>query len=167
MDWDKLLPSSLEYLRIGSCDGLLEVVNLPSSLREIRIRGCSKLRFISGQVDALQTTVHIRPAGCSQKRRNYGLPRVAVTRIIMHHRSLSLASLPSGPEAHEYSSLRRLVIRECPGIKSLPSALQQQLDSSLVHTTDLDSRLQGTHQSFPYGVWACWVRLIPTKFSSF
>ena len=71
----------------------------------------------------------------------------------------SLTSLPSGPEAQEYSSLRRLVIRECPGIKSLPSALQQRLDSGFENTY-LDSRLEGTHQSFPYGacinlVFAC------------
>ena len=72
----------------------------------------------------------------------------------------SLTSLPSGPEAQEYSCLRRLAIRECPSIKSLPSALQQRLDSGLMEATDLDSRLEGTHQSFPYGacinpVFAC------------
>ena len=53
-DPDKLLPSSLESLRIWGCDGLSEVVNLPSSLREIDIQICSKLRFISGQLDALK-----------------------------------------------------------------------------------------------------------------
>ena len=71
----------------------------------------------------------------------------------------SLTSLPSGPEAQEYSCLRRLAIRECPGIKSLPSALQQRLDSGLEYTF-LDPHHEGTHQSFPYGacinpVFAC------------
>ena len=56
-DPDKLLPSSLESLRIWNCDGLLEV--------------------------------HIRPAGCTQRAAISQVPRVAVTRIIMHHRSLS------------------------------------------------------------------------------
>jgi hypothetical protein len=107
---------------------LSEVVNLPSSLREINIEDCSKLRFISsGQLDALE--------------------------VLVLYDCISLASLPSGPEPQEYSSLRWLTIRECPGIKSLPSALQQRLDSGLVADTQLDSRLEGTHQSFPYGTF--------------
>jgi len=63
----------------------------------------------------------------------------------------SLTSLPSGPEAQEYSCLRRLAIRECPGINSLLSALQQRLDSGLVEATDLDSR-----RPYPFFVW--WTR---------
>ncbi|RCV39690.1 hypothetical protein SETIT_8G243800v2 [Setaria italica] len=47
------LPSSLETLRINNCDGLLEVLNLPSSLKEIYIGGCSQLQILSGELDAL------------------------------------------------------------------------------------------------------------------
>jgi hypothetical protein len=123
------------------------------------LQDCSKLGFISGQLD---TPKVLSIFNCPELRSLESL-------CIIDHSALedlvlrcckSLASLPGGPEPQVYSSLRRLRIRECPGIKSLPSALQQRLDSGLMDETGLDSRLEGTHQSFPYGacinlVFAC------------
>ncbi|CAD6252604.1 unnamed protein product [Miscanthus lutarioriparius] len=130
----------LEILHIKGCDVLSEVVNLPSSLREIDIQNCSKLRFISGQLDALESVVI---AVCPELRSLESLRIIDLSALesLLLHGCKSLASLPSGPEPQDYSSLRRLVIRECPGIKSLASALQQRLDSGLEYTY-LDSRLE-------------------------
>lgn len=80
----------------------------------------------------------------------------------------NLSSLPraraGGPQ--EYSSLRELTIRRCPGVKSLPSALQQRLDNGLMDKTDLDFRLcQGTHQSFFPGTTARWWWRCATRLS--
>jgi hypothetical protein len=51
----------------------------------------------------------------------------------------TLSSLPHGPQA--YSSLRRLCILSCPGLKSLPTCLQQRLSS--IEEKELDARYKG------------------------
>ena len=142
-DPDKLLLSSLESLKISSCDGLLEVVNLPSSLREINIGSCSKLRFISGQLDALKELLFHK---CPELRSLESLCIIDLSELedLILRGCKSLASLPSGPEPQEYSSLRRLEIWKCPGIKSLPSATS--VDNSRLE-------VEGMQQySFPYMV---------------
>uniref|UniRef100_A0A804MTE0 Disease resistance protein RGA3 n=1 Tax=Zea mays TaxID=4577 RepID=A0A804MTE0_MAIZE len=136
---EKLSPSSLESLTILDCDRLSEVVNLPSSLRVIDIQGCFKLRFMSGQLDALNT---LAITNCPELR---SLETCIVDLTSLEILALcgckSLASLPSAwAGRQEYSSLRQLTIRECPGIKSLPSTLQQRLDNGLLDFTNLDSR---------------------------
>ncbi|CAD6252602.1 unnamed protein product [Miscanthus lutarioriparius] len=150
-DPDKLLPSSLESLTIWHCDGLLEVVNLPSSLGRIDIENCSKLRFISGQLDALKS---VEIMVCPELRSLESLCTIdfSALEFLCLYDCKSLASLPSGTEPQEYSCLRRLTIRGCPGIKSLPSALQQRLDSGLMEATSVDnSRLEGR---FSTAAWA-------------
>ena len=108
-DLDKLLPSSLESLRIWYCDGLLEVANLPSSLRRIDIQNCSKLRFISGQLDALQDLVI---PDCPELRslESLCITDLSALEVLDLRICKSLASLPSGPEPQEYSSLHALII---------------------------------------------------------
>ncbi|XP_066337511.1 putative disease resistance protein RGA4 [Miscanthus floridulus] len=153
---EKLVPSSLESLRIMRCDGLSVVVNLPSSLREIDIQNCSKLRFISGQLDALKK---LRIYNCPELR---SLESLCITDLsaledLYLYNCKSLSSLPSGPEPHEYSSLRQLIIWRCPGIKSLPSALQQRLESGLVGATYLDSRLEDRSPRLLGGRLCSWL----------
>jgi Leucine-rich repeat (LRR) protein len=138
---DKLLPSSLaiwdchgllsslESLRIWDCHGLSEVVNLPSSLRKIDIRNCSKLRFMSGQLDALNNLLIV---DCPELR---SLETCIVDLPSLESLDLrgceSLASLPcarAGPQ--EYSSLRHLTVGKCPSRKSLPSVLHTVFKAS-------------------------------------
>jgi hypothetical protein len=147
----KLLPSSLESLEIRWCDGFSEVVDLPSSDREISIQRCSKLRFISGQLDALKKLV-ITNSPELRSLESLCITDLSALETVILEDCISLASLPSGPEPQEYSSLWWLKIRECPGIKSLPSALQQRLDSGLEYTS-LDSRLEGTPYAPIFPVW--------------
>ncbi|RCV39672.1 hypothetical protein SETIT_8G242600v2 [Setaria italica] len=66
------LPSSLETLTIDECDGLLEVLNLPSSLKEIYISGCSQLQILSGELDALSYLSDDCPA-IKDLRERYGI----------------------------------------------------------------------------------------------
>jgi hypothetical protein len=54
-----------------------------------------------------------------------------------------LSSLQDGPQA--YSTLQDLRIGNCPGLKRLPTCLQQRLSS--LKYTDLDTRYQGSHMS--------------------
>ncbi|CAD6252609.1 unnamed protein product [Miscanthus lutarioriparius] len=154
-DPDKLLPSSLESLTIRSCDGLLEVANLPSSLREINIGSCPKLRFISGQLDALK---ELDIYNCQELRSLESLCIIDLSalEVLWLCFCTSLPSLPSGPEPQEYSCLRRLRIRWCPGIKSLPSALQQRLDSDLEYM-DLDSHLEDRSPRLLGGRLCSWL----------
>lgn len=134
-----LLPSSLESLVIHNCHGLIGLHDLPSSLREIDINNCSKLRLLSGQLDALQ---FVMVACCPELRSLEScviqLPALEELHLYQCKR---LASLPSGPQ--DYSYLRCLTISECPGVKMLPMALQQRLDSLVCMV--LDARHKGTH----------------------
>ncbi|WVZ48835.1 hypothetical protein U9M48_000237 [Paspalum notatum var. saurae] len=143
-----LLPSSsslLESLEIYSCGGLSEVLGLPPSLREIEIGDCSNLRLLSaGQMHALkEISIH----GCPELRSLESILIPAAAAASLESLSLwdckRLASLPTS-EPHQgyyyYSSLRKLKIRRCPAIKSLPPALQQRLDS--LEEKDLDARLE-------------------------
>ncbi|CAD6252607.1 unnamed protein product [Miscanthus lutarioriparius] len=155
-DPDKLLPSSLESLTIWDCDGLSEVVNLPSSLRRIDTQNCSKLRFISGQLDALKELLIYN---CPELRSLESLCIIDLSALesLALNSCISLTSLPSGPEPQEYSSLRRLTIIECPRIKSLPSTLQQRLDSGLMEDTYLDSRLEDRSPRLLGGRLCSWL----------
>ncbi|WVZ48834.1 hypothetical protein U9M48_000237 [Paspalum notatum var. saurae] len=147
--------SLLEYLRISSCHGLSEVRRLPPSLRVIRIDHCSNLRLLSGQLDALK---EISISGCPELRSLESIitsggdnsttteteliPAAAAApslESLFLWNCKSLASLPTGPQGY-YSSLRKLEIRRCPAMKSLPPALQQRLDS--LEEKDLDARLE-------------------------
>ncbi|XP_066377069.1 putative disease resistance protein RGA3 [Miscanthus floridulus] len=102
----------LESLEICNCGGLTEVANLPPSIKTLTISSCGSFVSLSGEVTSLeQLEIWYCP---------------------------SLESLPNGPH-QVYSSLRVLIITQCPGIKQLPPSLQQRLDH--LEEKDLDPHL--------------------------
>ncbi|CAD6340546.1 unnamed protein product [Miscanthus lutarioriparius] len=100
----------LQSLEIFWCDGLTEVANLPPSIKTLNIEYCGSLVSLSGEVPSLE---ELNVWSCP-----------------------SLESLPNGPAHQAYSSLRVLIITECPGIKQLPPSLQQRLDHLEEKTLD-------------------------------
>ncbi|WVZ82889.1 LOW QUALITY PROTEIN: hypothetical protein U9M48_030096 [Paspalum notatum var. saurae] len=89
----------LEWLQIDYCN----VANLPPSIKTLNIRCCDSLGSLSARDLPLLQDLWI--SDCKR-----------------------LESLPDGPEVAAYSSLRTLEIKNCPGIKLLPSSLHQRLD---------------------------------------
>ncbi|WVZ82848.1 hypothetical protein U9M48_030061 [Paspalum notatum var. saurae] len=106
----------LEWLQIDYCSGLSDVANLPPSIKTLNIRCCDSLGSLSARELPLLQDLWI--SDCKR-----------------------LESLPDGPEAAAYSSLRTLEIKNCPGIKLLPSSLHQRLDR--LEEKELDRHLEG------------------------
>jgi len=136
---DRFLPC-LQSLKIFECGSLSEVVNLPPSLRKIDISKCDKLQLLSGQLDALRILDIDRCPELRSLESSSGELQTLECVYLQDCESLA-PILPNGPQA--CSSLRKLVIRRCPGIKSLPSSLQQRLDS--LDWTNLDAHYEGIH----------------------
>jgi Leucine-rich repeat (LRR) protein len=135
-----LLPC-LESLRIYRCDGLSEVLDLPPSIKTLEIYWCSNLQALSGQLDAVQK---LSIEDCSLKSLESLLGELALLEELYLYGCKSLVSLPNGPQA--YSSLRRLTIKSCPGVKLLPQSLQQRLGDLKDEDKRLDARYQGNLQ---------------------
>jgi hypothetical protein len=132
----------LESLRIGYCDGLSEVLDLPPSIKTLEIYSCSNLQALSGQLDAVQE-ISISYSG-SLKSLGPFLGELASLEVLRLSDCESLVSLPNGPRA--YSSLRYLSIECCPGLKSLPQSLQQRLGDLKDENKRLDARYEGNLQ---------------------
>uniref|UniRef100_K3ZD43 Uncharacterized protein n=2 Tax=Setaria italica TaxID=4555 RepID=K3ZD43_SETIT len=131
----------LESLDIMLCRGLSEVANLPPSIKTLEIWECDNLRSLSGQLDALQTLNINR---CSNlKSLESCLGRLPSLENLSLYMCRSLQSLPNGPQTYSY--LRALWIQSCPGIKLLPSSLQQRLDH--LEEKTLDARYEGWEYS--------------------
>nr|UBY07090.1 NBS-LRR disease resistance protein [Dasypyrum villosum] len=105
----------LEVIKIGGCDSLTGVLDLPPSLKEILVYGGGELRSVESHSGEFPSLERLYIKNCK-----------------------TLSSLPDGSQA--YASLQSLTIENCPGIKRLPTCLQQCL-SSLWHKR-LDARYQ-------------------------
>nr|CAT00523.1 ag15 protein [Thinopyrum obtusiflorum] len=94
----------LEKLILDCCDDLTGVLHLPPSLKDLTIKRCDGLT-------SLESLSGVLPPLESLSLKSWK----------------TLSSLPDGPQA--YSSLQHLRIRDCPGMKKLPTSLQQRLGS--------------------------------------
>ncbi|XP_048547312.1 putative disease resistance protein RGA4 isoform X1 [Triticum urartu] len=94
----------LEELTLRYCHSLTGVLHLPQSLKHLRIRGCGGLTSLESRSGELPSLEFLELVGCN-----------------------TLLSIADGPQV--YSSLQYLGIRGCPGMKTLPTSLQQQLGS--------------------------------------
>uniref|UniRef100_A0ACD5XGU5 Uncharacterized protein n=1 Tax=Avena sativa TaxID=4498 RepID=A0ACD5XGU5_AVESA len=106
----------LKYISIWKCDSLRGVLVLPPSLKRLLVFECDELRSVeshSGEIPSLLEDLDIED--CK-----------------------TLSALPDGPQA--YSSLRKLEIINCPGVKRLPTSLQQRLSS--IEEKHLDARYE-------------------------
>ncbi|CAM0885714.1 unnamed protein product [Alopecurus aequalis] len=106
----------LEFVKIRECESLTGVLCLPPSVKDISIWICNELRSVeshSGKMPSLWEKLSIR-------------------------KCKTLSSLPDGAEAYSY--LQELTIQNCPGIKRLPTCLQQRLSS--LKKKELDARYQ-------------------------
>ncbi|OQU79149.1 hypothetical protein SORBI_3008G101200, partial [Sorghum bicolor] len=132
----------LESLTIDICSGLSEILDLPPSIKTLRIRWCRNLQALSGQLDAIQILEILECNGFESLESFLG--ELALLEELYLSRCKSLVSLPNGPQA--YSSLRRLTIKSCPGIKLLPQSLQQRLGD----LKDEDKKLDAHHYQASY-----------------
>jgi hypothetical protein len=135
----------LESLDIYHCDGLSEVLDLPPSIKTLEIYRCSNLQALSGQLDAVQK---LSTEDCSLKSLESLLGELALLEELYLYGCKSLVSLPNGPQA--YSSLRRLTIKSCPGVKLLPQSLQQRLGDLKDEDKELDAHYYQGNLQFLY-----------------
>nr|UBY07156.1 NBS-LRR disease resistance protein [Dasypyrum villosum] len=143
----------LESLQIWDCKSMVEVFNIPASLRRMQISDCSKLDILdvssSSPISVAENLEELRLIGCHGLRGVLCLPQSLKVLEIEHCGGLtslecrsaglkslerlglsycdSVSSVPDVPQA--YSSLQHLRIFACPGMKTLPTSLQQRLGS--------------------------------------
>jgi hypothetical protein len=108
-------------LTVRECDSLSLVLNLPMYLKKLDIRRCNRLKSIESHSGDLSSLEELKVRCCR-----------------------TVASLPDGPQRPQYTSLRWLEIRYCPGIKTLPRWVRVQLGS--LEEKDLDACYEGTFQ---------------------
>jgi hypothetical protein len=113
--------STTVSLMVRKCDSLSLVLNLPMSLKKLDIRCCNRLKSLESHSGDFSSLEELKIRCC-----------------------LTLASLPDGPRGPQYTSLRWLEIRYCPGIETLPRWVWQQLGS--LQEKDLDACYEGTFQ---------------------